>query len=105
MNDGVPDMYQISKNHIAVPPGETIKEQLEIWEITKAEFLSRMGMTEDEGEALLEGDMALTSDIASRLESALSIDKGFWLGLVGLYREDLKKVEEENARMKKPARS
>lgn len=45
MNDGVPDMYQISKNHIAVPPGETIKEQLEIWEITKAEFLSRMGMT------------------------------------------------------------
>ena len=104
MNDGVPDMYQISKNHIAVPPGETIKEQLEIWEITKAEFLSRMGMTEDEGEALL-GDMALTSDIASRLESALSIDKGFWLGLEGLYREDLKKVEEENARMKKPARS
>ena len=90
-------MYQISKNHIAVPPGETIKEQLEIWEITKAEFLSRMGMTEDE--------MALTSDIASRLESALSIDKGFWLGLEGLYREDLKKVEEENARMKKPARS
>ena len=37
-------MYQISKNHIAVPPGETIKEQLEIWEITKAEFLSRMGI-------------------------------------------------------------
>lgn len=40
-----------------------------------------MGMTEDEIEALLEGDMALTPDIASRLESALSIDKGFWLGL------------------------
>ena len=91
-------MYQISKNHIAVPPGETIKEQLEIWEITK-------GMTEDEIEALLEGDMALTPDIASRLESALSIDKGFWLGLEGLYREDLKKVEEENARMKKRTRS
>ena len=90
-------MYQISKNHIAVPPGETIKEQLEIWEITKAEFLSRMGMSEDE--------MALTPDIASRLESALSIDKGFWLGLEGLYREDLKKVEEENARMKKRTRS
>ena len=69
-------MYQISKNHIAVPPGETIKEQLEIWEITKAEFLSRMGMSEDEIEALLEGDMALTPDIASRLESALSIDTG-----------------------------
>ena len=96
-------MYQISKNHIAVPPGETIKEQLEIWEITKAEFLSRMGMSEDEIEARLEGDMALTPDIASRLESALSIDKGFWLE--GLYREDLKKVEEENARMKKRTRS
>ncbi len=49
--------------------------------------------------------MALTPDIASRLESALSIDKGFWLGLEGLYREDLKKVEEENARMKKRTRS
>lgn len=97
--------YQISKHHIAVPPGETIKEQLEIWEVTKAEFLSRMGMTEDEGEALLEGDMALTPDVASRLESALSIDKGFWLRLESCYREDLKEVEEENARMKRKALS
>ena len=98
-------MYQISKHHIAVPPGETIKEQLEIWEVTKAEFLSRMGMTEDEGEALLEGVMALTPDVASRLESALSIDKGFWLRLESCYREDLKEVEEENARMKRKALS
>ena len=84
-------MYQISKHHIAVPPGETIKEQLEIWEVTKAEFLSR--------------DMALTPDVASRLESALSIDKGFWLRLESCYREDLKEVEEENARMKRKALS
>lgn len=91
MNDGVPDMYQISKNHIAVPPGETIKEQLEIWEITKAEFLSRMGMTEDEGEALLAGGLPLTEEIAGKLETLLDLPAHFWLGLEASYRSDLRK--------------
>ena len=39
-------MIKNSKNYIAVPPGETIREQLEDREMTQKEFAIRMGMSE-----------------------------------------------------------
>ena len=36
-------MYE-SKNYIAIPPGATIKEQLETRGITQKEFALRMGL-------------------------------------------------------------
>lgn len=35
-----------SKNVVAIPPGETIREQLEDWGMNQKDFARRMGMSE-----------------------------------------------------------
>ena len=56
-----------------------------------------MGLSEENAAALIEGDVELTGDVATRLEAALGMNTRFWLGLERNYREKLVKVAEENA--------
>lgn len=58
-----------SKSYIAIPPGETIKEQLEDREITQKEFALRMDMSEKHISKLINGEVKLTTDVAERLET------------------------------------
>ena len=95
---------KISENYIAVPPGEEIKEQLEYRNISKHEFAKMMGTSESFIVDLLEGDVALTSEIAVKLEAVLGIESDFWNGLEEIYRKDLAKVNEENKRSEKAKR-
>ena len=81
---------------IAVPAGETIKEQLEIRDISQKDFAYRMGMSENHICRLLAGDVLLTPETALKLEEVLNIDAKFWLGLEAGYREDLARAKAEN---------
>lgn len=85
-----------SQTHIAIPPGETIKEQLSFRGMSQKEFAIRMGLTEKHVTNLLKGRVQLTSNVAMRLESVLGAPAIFWENLESLYREALIKVEEEN---------
>lgn len=85
-----------SKTYIAIPPGETIKEQLSFRGMSQKEFAVRMGLTEKHVTNLLKGRVKLTSNVAMRLESVLGAPAVFWENLEALYREALLKVEEEN---------
>lgn len=87
-------MYK-SKSYIAIPPGVTIKEQLETREMTQKEFALRMDMSEKHISNLLNGKVELTANVANRLESVLGLPSSFWLNLEGLYREQLAKVQDE----------
>ena len=85
-----------SQTYIAIPPGETIKEQLSFRGMSQKEFAIRMGLTEKHITNLLKGRVQLTSNVAMRLESVLGAPAIFWENLEALYREALIKVEEEN---------
>ena len=86
-----------SKTYIAVPPGETIKEQLEYRGMTQKEFAARMDMSEKHICHLLNGDVQLTPETAVKLEMVLGIDAEFWNRLESLYREEIIKVNIENS--------
>ena len=75
---------------IATPPGETIREQLEDYNMmTQEEFANKMGMTGKEAESLLKGEMPLTEDIDQKLEAVLGVPADFWNKLEKRYREKL----------------
>lgn len=80
---------------IAIPPGETIREQLENRGMIQKEFAIRMDMTEKHISHLLNGKVSLTIDVALRLEDVLGIPAKFWMNLEALYREDLARVDNE----------
>lgn len=88
-------MFPHSKNTIAVPPGATIKEQLEYRNITQKEFALRMGMSEKHISRLIHGKVELTSETALRLEYVFGIPAAVWNALEADYREDLARVKEE----------
>lgn len=86
-----------SHTHIATPPGETIKEQLEDRGMTQKEFAARMDMSEKHISQLINGEVKLTSEVAHKLELVLGPPASFWNNLEAIYREKLIKVQEENA--------
>lgn len=85
-----------SKTYIAIPPGYTIKEQLEYKNMSQKEFAARMDMSEKHISKLINGEVLLTTDMAMRLELVLGISASFWSNLEFIYREKLAKVELEN---------
>jgi len=85
-----------SRNFIATPPGATIKEQLIDRGLSQKEFASRMEISEKHISRLINGDVALTSDVAIRLEMVLGLPAHFWNNLESIYREKVLKAEAEN---------
>ena len=86
-----------SQSVIAIPPGETIKEQLEDRGMTQKELAARMGLSEKHVSRLVNGKVRLTPHTAELLEKAIEVPARFWLGLEACYRADLMKVEAEKA--------
>ena len=81
----------------ASPPGDTIREQLEMRRMTQREFARRMDLTDKHVSHLLNGKVYLTKEMAYRLEMVLGIPVSFWLNLDALYQEKLIKLEEEKS--------
>lgn len=85
-----------SKTVIAIPPGATIKEQLDDRNMSQKEFAKRMDMSEKHISKLINGEVLLTTDMALNLEMVLGLPASFWSNLESLYREKLAKVIVEN---------
>ena len=81
---------------IAVPPGATIKEQLEYRKKTQKEFSDRMGMSEKHVSRLMNGEAELTIECARKLELVLGLPAVFWCNLEAHYRDRLAEVTKEN---------
>lgn len=86
-----------NRRTVAVPPGFTIREQLEDRGLRQKEFALRMDLSEKHVSHLINGEVRLTPDVASRLEMVLGVPARFWLDLEADYRERLNRVEEETA--------
>lgn len=85
-----------SKNTVAIPPGATIREQLDDRKMKQNEFALRMSMSEKHISRLINGQVELTKEVALRLESVLGISANFWNNLELIYREKLARVDAEN---------
>lgn len=85
-----------SKSFIAIPPGATIKEQLNDRKMSQKEFAARMNMSEKHISKLINGEVKLTSDVSNRLEMVLGLPSRFWNNLESIYRDALTKVKIEN---------
>ncbi|MBQ7608684.1 MAG: ImmA/IrrE family metallo-endopeptidase [Desulfovibrionaceae bacterium] len=85
-----------SKTYIAVPPGETIKEQLSIREMPEEKFSEEMEISPQDTKKLLNGSLSITSDLAYRLERVLGIPQSFWEKYEKLYRDTIHLVNLEN---------
>lgn len=85
-----------SKNYVAVPPGETIREQLENRQMSQKEFSTRMGMSTKHINQLINGKTKLEPSVALLLESVLGIPASFWNNLEAIYQEQLARVKAEN---------
>ena len=81
------------KTTIAIPPGATIKEQLEYRNMTQKEFATRMGLSQKHVSHLINGTVQLTAEVAYRLEMVLGIPASFWNTLEAGYREKLIEIE------------
>lgn len=77
---------------IAIPPGATIREQLDNRGMSQKEFALRMGLSEKHISHLINGHVELTQDVALRLESVLGVPASFWNNLESIYREKLARV-------------
>jgi len=86
---------EIKNSIIAIPPGETIKDQLKIREMHQTEFAKRMGMSTKHISQLINGKVPLTHQTTLKLESVLGIPARFWNNLEAIYQEDLARIEQE----------
>lgn len=89
-------MIRRSHKTIAVPPGATIKEQLEDRGMLQKEFAVRMDLSEKHVSKLINGEVQLTPDVAARLETVLGVPAEFWNNLEAIYRSSIIKIETEN---------
>ena len=85
------------QSYIAVPPGATIKEQLQERNMSQKEFAVRMSMSEKHISKLINGEVQLTQETAARLELVLGVPASFWNKFEAIYREELRKIREQEA--------
>ena len=91
-------MIRHSRTYMAIPPGDTLKEIIDDRGVTQEQLAEKLEVSAAFVRDLIEGDVVLTQEMAESIEKAMDIPAYFLLNLEGLYREDLQKVNEENAR-------
>ena len=68
------------------PPGETIKENLEVIGMKQTELAKRMGMTKEHINEVLNGKSAITPETAIKFQTVLGMSANFILALENTYR-------------------
>ena len=76
-------------------PGNKIREELLQRGMLQKEFAMRMGITEKHISKLINGEVLLTANIASRLATVLGIPASVWNALEAEYRESLLREQTE----------
>ncbi|MDP8210276.1 MAG: HigA family addiction module antitoxin [Candidatus Stygibacter australis] len=72
---------------IPVPPGATLLEQIEIWDMTQKELSLRLGMSTKHLNEIINGKSPITIETALKLECVLGLPASFWVGLEASYQE------------------
>ncbi len=74
---------------LAIPPGETLAEELEVRGMTHEELAARMGCSPQVIDEIVRAERAITPEIASALGKALGGSSQFWTNLEADYQMTL----------------
>lgn len=80
---------------LAIPPGETLEEQLQQIGMTQVDFSRRTGLTPKHINEIINGKAPITPETALRFESVLGIPASFWNNLEAEYQEAKARIEAE----------
>lgn len=80
---------------IAIPPGETLLEMLEVNNMTQAELAARIDFSKKHINKIIKGEAPITAETAVKLENIFSLPASFWTNLEANYREDLARLNEK----------
>lgn len=78
----------------AIPPGETLKEVMDSFDMTQAELASRTQLTVQSINRIFKGDQPISYETANKLELATGVPATMWNNLEAQYREQLAKISE-----------
>jgi len=79
-----------------IPPGETIIELLEHYNMTQKELAQRIELTPKTINEIVKGKSAITYETAQKLENVFGMEASFWNNLEKNYREQIAKKEKED---------
>jgi HTH-type transcriptional regulator/antitoxin HigA len=80
---------------IAIPPGETLKENIEYVNMSQTELAERTGLSIKHINEIVKGKSPITQDTALKLEYVLGIPASFWNNLEANYRETSARLKDE----------
>lgn len=80
-----------------IPPGEHLEEGIEYIGMTERELADKMGMSEQAVSELIRGEIAVTQDIADKLELVLGVPSHIWVNLEARYQRTLAVKREREA--------
>jgi len=80
---------------VALPPGDTIRENMDYLGMTQKELAVRLSITEKHLSHVLNGDSPITYDTALKLESVIGPSAEFWMKLETNYQLNKYRLEEE----------
>ncbi len=85
--------YEFEPDYV-VPPGATLQEIMESFEMTQKELATRTGLTEQSLTRIIKGDQPISYETANRLELVTQVPARLWNNLEAQYREQKAKLEE-----------
>jgi len=80
---------------VAIPPGETLKENLEYLGMPQNELARRTGLSPKHINEIIKGKSAITEETALKLEYVLGIPASFWNNLESNYQETLARLKDD----------
>ena len=82
---------------LAIPPGETLAEELEERGMTQRELAARLGRPPQVVNEIINGKKAITPDTAIGLAKVLGIEAQFWINLEADYQMTLALLRDKEA--------
>lgn len=85
-------------------PGYYIKEIIEYYHLSNAEFAKKLGISENTIQSLIEGNQDISVDIALKLSELLDTSAQYWINLQKAYdiadlKEQIRQLQEENRKL------
>jgi HTH-type transcriptional regulator/antitoxin HigA len=74
--------------NVAIPPGNTIRENMEFLGINQVELATRLDITQNHLSNILNGKAAINYDMAIKLESVIGPSAEFWMNLESNYQSN-----------------
>ena len=80
---------------VAIPPGETVKENMEFLGMNQIELAARLDITPKHLSNIINGNAPITYDTALKLESVIGPSAQFWMNLETNYQLNKARLEKQ----------